>query len=78
MKKNKQRRQRPGYVELRPNQIATIERPVCGKNVGRRHLLPNGTMAPARVQRGVFQFTRLAPKPSRSKYDPNTEDAKHS
>jgi len=34
-------------------------------------------VAPARVQRGVFQFTRLAPKPSRSKYDPNTEAAKH-
>lgn len=66
------------YPELRPGQIATIERPACGKNVGKPHILPNGTVAPARVQRGVFQFTRLAPKPSRSKYDPNTEAAKHS
>jgi len=66
------------YPEIRQGQVATIERPSCGKNVGLPHLLPNGTVAPARVQRGVFQFTRLAPKPSRSKYDPNTEAAKHS
>jgi len=65
------------YPALKPNQVATIERPSCGLNKGKPHLLPNGTVAPARVQRGVFQFTRLAPKPSRSKYDPNTEAAKH-
>jgi hypothetical protein len=65
------------YPSLKIGQVATIERPETGKNIGKPHILPNGTVAPARVQRGVFQFTRLAPKPSRSKYDPNTEAAKH-
>jgi hypothetical protein len=65
------------YPALKPNQIATIERPECGTNKGKPQLQPNGRVAPARVTRGVFQLTRLAPVKPRSKYDPNTEAAKH-
>lgn len=70
-------RQKIKYPALLPNQIATIERTECGKNVGLPTLQPTGRIAPARVQRGVFQLTRLAPNPSRSKYNPVAEDTKH-
>lgn len=73
----RRKRRRTNYPELKPFQIATMERPECGLNKGLPQLQPDGRTAPARVQRGVFQFTRLAPVRSRSKYDPNTEAAKH-
>ena len=70
-------RQKIQYPALKVGQIATIERPSCGKCVGLPTLQPTGRIAPARVQRGVFQLTRLAPKPGRSKYNPVAEDTKH-
>lgn len=70
-------RKRPQVPELKVWQVATIDRPECGVNKGIPHLLPSGQVAPARVQRGVFQYTRLPGRTSRSKYDPKTEDAKH-
>lgn len=65
------------YPSLRPGQVATIERPECGLNKALPQLQPDGRVAPARVQKGVFQLTRLAPVKSRSKYDPVEEDKKH-
>lgn len=65
------------YPKLLTGQVATLERPSCGKNVGLPQLQPDGRVAPARVQKGVFQLTRLAPVKSRSKYDPVEEDKKH-
>lgn len=70
-------RRRTTYPDLKIGQIATIERKECGLNVGLKQVLPDGRVAPARVQRGVFQLTRLAPVKSRSKYDPVAEDRKH-
>lgn len=65
------------YPALKPGQVATIERPSCGRNKGLPQLQPNGQVAPARTQVGVFQLTRLKPKPARSKYNPQAEDVKH-
>lgn len=73
----RRRRAREPMPELKPHQVATIERPECGVCKGLPQVQPDGRVAPARVQRGVFQYTRLPGRTSRSKYDPKTEDAKH-
>lgn len=70
-------RKRPQMPELKVWQVATIDRPECGTNKGLPQVQADGRVAPARVQRGVFQYTRLPGRTSRSKYDPHTEDAKH-
>lgn len=73
----RRKRRRVGYPKLQPLQVATIERPECGRNDGVMSRHSDGRTIPGRVAIGVFQFTRAWPKLSRSKYDPNTENIKH-
>lgn len=74
-KKQRRHRSRPNYPELKPDEKRLLNRPECGKNIG-RPVFDGENKGTRYVLTGKFVFSRELPARARSKYAPTECDAK--